>query len=63
MTTTQTETAEALWAKIGRKRYQHTNGTVVFYDCNSFMWVIEGKRVGYQRLWVAQEAVENGMVP
>jgi hypothetical protein len=58
MTTTQSET-EATWTKIGRKQYRYTDGTVVSYDCNSFMWVIQGTRLGFRVLWAAKLHVEQ----
>jgi hypothetical protein len=56
--TTKPQT-EGSWSKIGRKQYRHVSGKVVTYDCNRWVWVIEGTRYGFKTLTAAQSEVDR----
>lgn len=46
------------WNKIGKKHYKNINGVEVKYDCNSYIWRVNGG-VGWSTLWAAVEAVDH----
>jgi hypothetical protein len=46
------------WAKVGKRHYIHISGNEVIYDCNCWVWRLNGKE-GYSTLWAAKYAAEN----
>jgi hypothetical protein len=47
-----------MWAKVGKKHYMHVSGIEIKYDCNSWLWRIDGKE-GYSTLWAAKYYAEK----
>ena len=47
-----------MWAKVGKKHYVHVSGVEVAYDCNAWLWRVDGGD-GYTTLWVAKQNAEN----
>jgi len=56
--TATTMKEDGMWAKVGKKHYIHASGNEICYDCNSWLWRINGKD-GYTTLWAAKYAAEN----
>ena len=48
------------WNKAGSKCYRFEDGTVVLYNHNHWVWVIEGTRLAYRDLWAIRHEVETG---
>ena len=46
------------WARVGSKHYLHVSGNEVKYDCNAWLWRVNGG-AGYTTLWAAKEMAEN----
>lgn len=49
---------DGFWVKVGKKHYVHVSGTEVTYDCNRWLWCINGKPL-YTTLWVTKYEVER----
>jgi hypothetical protein len=49
---------DSTWAKVGKKHYLHVSGNEVIYDCNNWLWRVNGKN-GYSTLWAAKYEAEN----
>lgn len=46
------------WARIGKKHYLHISGNEIQYDCNRWLWIVNGN-YGYTTLWAAKHAAEK----
>lgn len=53
------------WVTVGKKRYEHISGAVVWYDCNAWKWRTSlDPKLGWSALWVARHEVEkNATIP
>jgi len=49
---------DGMWAKVGKKHYLHVSGNEVQYDCNAWLWRVNGKE-GFSTLWAAKYAAEQ----
>lgn len=47
------------WAKVGDKTYRHESGIIIRYNCNAWLWIIDGQTVGYKTLGVAKYNAEK----
>ena len=61
MSNTATEMKkDQMWTKVEKKHYIHVNGSEITYDCNRFMWVVNGYR--FKALWQAKEEAETNFL-
>jgi len=49
---------DGMWAKVAKKHYIHVSGNEIIYDCNSWLWRINGNE-GYSTLHIAKYVVER----
>ncbi len=49
---------DGFWSKVGKKHYIHVSGMEVTYDCNRWVWCIDGVP-SYTLLWVTKYEVER----